>query len=75
VFITEVIFCDSSVNEWSLNSDDRYSEMRSKSRTASVICRSGFLPTDPEVPSSIPGAIRFNVKQWIWNSVYSASLG
>jgi hypothetical protein len=33
----------------------------------SVILWSEFLSTDPEVPGSIPGAIRFSEKQWDWN--------
>nr|CAD7264912.1 unnamed protein product [Timema shepardi] len=31
--------------------------------------RSEFLATDRKVPSSIPSASRFSVKQWIWNEV------
>jgi hypothetical protein len=31
-------------------------------RTASVVWCSEFLATDPEVPGSIPGAVRFSEK-------------
>jgi hypothetical protein len=31
-----------------------------------------FLPANPEVPSSIPGATRFFEQQWVWNGVHSA---
>jgi hypothetical protein len=33
-----------------------------------------FLDTDPEVPSSIPGAATFPGKEWIVNGLLSASL-
>jgi hypothetical protein len=32
-----------------------------------------FLATDPEVPGSISGPIRFSEKQRVWNGVHSAS--
>jgi hypothetical protein len=43
--------------------------------TASVVYRSEFLATDPEVSGSIPGATKFSEKYWVWNVVHSASLG
>jgi hypothetical protein len=36
---------------------------------------SEFLATDPEVSGSIPGAVRFSEKQWVWNGVHSALWG
>jgi hypothetical protein len=41
--------------------------------TTSVVLRSEFLPTKPEVSSSIPGATRFSEQYWAWNGVHSAS--
>jgi hypothetical protein len=41
--------------------------------TASVIWWSEFLATDPEVPGSFLGAIRFSEKYLAWNGVHSAS--
>jgi hypothetical protein len=40
--------------------------------SVSVVQCPEFLATDPEVLVSIPGAIRFSEKQWVWNWVYSA---
>jgi hypothetical protein len=39
----------------------------------SVICVLQVLPTEPEVPGSIPGSSRFSETQWVWNGVHSAS--
>jgi hypothetical protein len=41
--------------------------------TASVVYRSEFLATDPEIPGSIPDVTTFSEKQWVWNGVLSAS--
>jgi hypothetical protein len=30
------------------------------------------LAADPEVPGSIPGAVRSSQYQWVWNGVHSA---
>jgi hypothetical protein len=39
-----------------------YKETLELSMTASVVWWSEFLATDPEVPGSIPGAVRFSEK-------------
>jgi hypothetical protein len=44
-------------------------------RIASEVQWSEFLATDPEVPGSIPGSIRFSEMLWFWNGVHSASWG
>jgi hypothetical protein len=36
-----------------------------------VVWRSEFLAANPEVPGSVPGAIRFSEQQWFWNGVHS----
>jgi hypothetical protein len=41
--------------------------------TASVVYRSEFLPTDPEVANLISGAVRVSEKYWVWNGAHSAS--
>jgi hypothetical protein len=33
---------------------------------------SDFLAADPEVPGSIPGAVRSSEYQWVWNWAHSA---
>jgi hypothetical protein len=40
--------------------------------TASAVYWLEFLAANPEVPGSIPNAIRFSEKQWVWNGVHSA---
>jgi hypothetical protein len=31
-----------------------------------------FQAANPEVPGSVPNAIRFSEEQWVWNGVLSA---
>jgi hypothetical protein len=31
-----------------------------------------FIAADPEVPRSIPRAVKFSEYQWVWNGVHSA---
>jgi hypothetical protein len=38
----------------------------------SVFSETASVATNPEVPSSIPGATRFSEYQWVWNGVHSA---
>jgi hypothetical protein len=57
---------------WNINGSVLWRLMMA-SETASVVCWSEFLATDPEVKGSIPVATRFSEKKWVWNRVHSAS--